>query len=54
MPCMMRHPGSGATLFIEPMAVVNLNNDIKRYLAQEQEEIKKLCDRYIYGYEELE
>ena len=22
--------------------------------AQEQEEIKKLCDRYIYGYEELE
>ena len=21
---------------------------------QEQEEIKKLCDRYIYGYEELE
>ena len=22
--------------------------------AQEQEEIKKLCDRYIYGYKELE
>ena len=31
--------GTGATLFIEPMAVVNLNNDMKRYMAEEKEEM---------------
>ena len=33
--------GTGATLFIEPLAVVNLNNDIKRYLAEEHEEVER-------------
>jgi len=34
--------GTGSTLFIEPLAVVNLNNDIKRYLAEEREEIERI------------
>ncbi|WP_304091211.1 endonuclease MutS2, partial [Phascolarctobacterium succinatutens] len=34
--------GTGATLFIEPLAVVNLNNDIKRYLAEEHEEVERI------------
>ncbi len=34
--------GTGATLFIEPLAVVNLNNDIKRYLSEEHEEIVRI------------
>ncbi len=34
--------GTGATLFIEPLAVVNLNNDIKRYMAQEREEAERI------------
>ena len=36
---------TGSTLFIEPMAVVKLNNDLKELYGQEQEEILKVLAR---------
>ena len=39
---------SGATVFIEPMALVNLNNDLKGLLSSEQVKSRKFCWRYPY------
>lgn len=36
---------TGSTLFIEPMAVVKLNNDLKELYGREQEEIQKVLAR---------
>ena len=36
---------TGSTLFMEPMAVVNLNNDLKELYGQEQEEIQVILAR---------
>lgn len=36
---------TGSTLFIEPMAVVNLNNDLKELYGKEQEEIQVILAR---------
>ena len=36
---------TGSTLFIEPMTVVKLNNDLKELYGQEQEEIQKVLAR---------
>lgn len=34
--------GSGATVFIEPLSVVDLNNDVKKMLSAEKEEIERI------------
>ncbi len=40
---------TGSTLFIEPMAVVNLNNDLKELYIKEQEEIAVILARLSSG-----
>lgn len=37
---------SGSTLFVEPMAIVELNNDLKTAKIEEQNEIEKILRRY--------
>lgn len=36
------HSSTGSTLFIEPMAIIKLNNDFKELLMKEQQEIEKI------------
>ena len=46
---------SGSTLFVEPMAVVKLNNDLKELYGKEKEEIQVILDRLstdVAGYTE--
>ncbi len=36
------HSGSGSTLFIEPLPIVQLNNELREYLLQEEDEIAEI------------
>ncbi len=40
---------TGATLFIEPLAVLNLNNDIKRYSSEEKAEVERILQQLSAG-----
>ena len=38
--------GTGSTLFIEPMAIVEINNDLRGLMSEEQAEIEKILARF--------
>jgi DNA mismatch repair protein MutS2 len=42
------HSSSGVTAFVEPMSVVQLNNELERLLAAEEEEVAKILRRISY------
>jgi len=42
------HSSSGVTAFVEPMSVVELNNELERLLAAEEEEVAKILRRISY------
>ncbi|UCE26509.1 MAG: endonuclease MutS2 [Candidatus Coatesbacteria bacterium] len=42
------HSSSGVTAFVEPMPVVELNNELERLLAAEEEEVAKILRRISY------